>query len=273
VSSLALAARLMPVRFNAAKRRGAAFRKEIDELIGMASAMDVAPPPSGYASYYDEKKEAIALSDPSGFLPKQKSVHETLVARRPGSVLDIGANTGWYSHLAANLGASVIALEEDESCVDILYGRARRQALKILPLKVSFGQLTTEISGAPGLGSLYEERGVERHPLYRAALERLGADLVLVLGLIHHLVLGEGRSIEEVFKLLAKFAKRTLVLEFVALDDEKILGDPGFFPNLRKYDESTYSLEKVLEAGRRHFATAAVRPSHPATRTILVFDR
>jgi len=271
--SLVIAVKLLPVRFRSNAKDAEAFRGLMQELTRLVQALDVTPPVSAYSSYYDEKKEALSLADPSSFLPKQKAVYDILRAKAPRTVLDIGANTGWFSVLSANLGASVIALEEDESCVDILYRLAKAQNLRILPLKASFGDLTVEIYGAKALEPEYRDRGIGENALYRAGVERLGADLVLVLGLVHHLVLGEGNSIDAVFDVLQRLTGKTLVLEFVALDDEKILGDPAFFPNLRKFDASTYNLELVLRAGRRHFAGVDIRPSHPATRTILVFDR
>jgi SAM-dependent methyltransferase len=271
--SLVIAAGLLPASLRSKAQDAEAFRGLVQKLTGLAKAADVTPPMSAYSSYYDEKKEALSLADPSAFLPKQKAVHDILRAKAPRSVLDLGANTGWYSVLAANLGASVIALEEDESCVDILYRHARKQALRILPLKASFGGLTKEIHGAKALAPEYKDRGIGENALYRAGVDRLGVDLVLALGLVHHLVLGEGNSIEDVFDVLQRLAGKTLVLEFVALDDEKILGDPGFFPNLKKFSTANYNLDLVVQAGRRHFSAVEVRSSHPATRTILVFDK
>jgi SAM-dependent methyltransferase len=259
--SLAIAAELLPTRYGRRRMDDAAFLAFLARLGRRLRALDVTPPRSAYSSYYDEKKEALSLADPAGFLQKQMAVYDILLARAPGTVLDIGANTGWYSVLAANAGASVIALEEDESCVDLLYGRAKQQGLRILPLKAAFGDLSREILGSGG--SL----------LYRAGTERLGTDLVLVLGLLHHLVLGEGRTLDSVFEVLGRLARKTLVLEFVGLDDEKIRDDPGFFPSLKKFSATTYDLDMVLQAGRRHFSRVERRASHPSTRTILVFDR
>lgn len=259
--ALGVAAELLPARLGSTKRDAAAFGRLVDGLTRRLGDLDVTPPPSAYSFYYDEKQEAISLADPAAFLPKQKTVSEVLRARAPGSVLDLGANTGWFSVLAARNGASVIALEEDEACADILYRRAKTQGLRVLPLKIAFGELTREIRGTGG--------GL----LYRAGAERLGADLVLVLGLVHHLILGEGRATEDVFALLSRMARKTLVLEFVALDDDKIRGDPGFFPSLGRFDAATYNLDLVERVGRRHFPRVERRASHPGTRTILVFDR
>lgn len=266
--SLRLAAELLPARYLAKWRRPEAFLALVRKLIEHMRSLEVTPPLSAYSYYYDEKQEEISFEHPEGFPPKQKAVHELLRAKAPATVLDLGANTGWYSVLAARQGASVIALEEDESCIDILYRRAKRQGLRILALKASFGDLTKEIPVNPSLASQ-----AAAAPLYRAGVHRLGADLVLVLGLLHHLVLGEGRPIDTVFEVLAALAAKTLVVEFVALDDEKVLEDPGFFPSLRRFDAATYNLDLVRAAGLRHFARVEARASHPATRILLVFDR
>jgi SAM-dependent methyltransferase len=235
--------------------------------------IDATPPRSGYSSYYDEKKEELSLNDSSGFLPKQKVVSEILDLEKPATVLDIGANTGWYSILAAKAGASVIALEQDESCADILYEKARRLGLRILPLTVSFSGLTREIFGAGHLQAEYADRNVTSIPLYKAGVDRFRADVVLVLGLVHHLVLGEGRTLSDVFEVLGKLAVRILVLEFVVLDDEKIVNEPSFFPNLHRSNASTYNLERAMEIGRRHFKTVEIRDSHPDTRKILILRK
>jgi SAM-dependent methyltransferase len=266
--SLALAAELLPARCFARWRRPEGFLALVRNLAERVRSLDVTPPLSAYSYYYDEKKEEISLDHPEGFPPKQRTVHDLLRARAPGTVLDLGANTGWYSVLAARQGASVIALEEDESCVDILYRRAKRRGLRILALRASFGDLTGEIPGAKSLAPAGASG-----PLYRAGVHRLGADLVLVLGLLHHLVLGEGRPIDTVFEVLGALAAKTLVVEFVALDDEKIVEDPGFFPNLGHFDAGTYNLDLVRAAGLRRFARVEARTSHPGSRTLLVFDR
>ena len=273
LKSLAVAVELIPIRYLSKSKGASHFQRKIERLIQVIGDFDATPPRSGYSSYYDEKREALSLSEPSSFLPKQKAVFGVLCAERPATVLDIGANTGWYSSLAASLGASVIALEQDESCVDILYERARRLGLRILPLKVSFSELTREIYGSMKLAPGYADRGLKEIPLYRAGVDRFRADLVLVLGLAHHLVLGEGYAIAEVVEILQKLCGKALVLEFVALNDEKIVTEPEFFGRLWESNASTYNLEKFIEIGRRHFASIEIIDSHPETRKILVFHK
>jgi hypothetical protein len=65
---------------------------------------------SAYSSYYEEKHEAFSTEPSPDWNPKQHSVRNTIVERRPRTVLDFGSNTGWFSILAARLGCSVVAV-------------------------------------------------------------------------------------------------------------------------------------------------------------------
>lgn len=271
--SLAVAAGFLPIRRFSVKKRPDQFERVVKKIARIAEGLNVTPPLSAYSSYYDEKKEAQSLREASSFLPKQRAVLELLKAHRPASVLDIGANTGWYSHLAAKNGASVIALEQDESCIDILYRRCRANQSTILPLRLSFSDLQKEIHSSERSRSEEVVRNANVPPLYRAGTERLTSDMVLALGLFHHLVLGEGRAIGDVIALLAQLARKILVLEFIALNDEKIVNEPSFFPNLERFDAESYCLETVTEAGSRFFSSLNIWDSHPETRKILVFEK
>src|SRR5262249_34313721 len=51
---------------------------------------------------------------------KQAFVRETLDAYRPKHVLDVGANTGAYSIMAADAGAAVVSIETDSAAVNRL---------------------------------------------------------------------------------------------------------------------------------------------------------
>jgi len=109
--------------------------------------------------------------------------------------------------------------------------------------------------------------------MFLPATERLQSDLVCCLGLLHHLVLGEGRSMHDVLEVLATLTRRTLVIELVTLDDSLIVENPDFFASLTKHSAATYNLDALLEAGRPHFPRFSLMPSHPETRTLVVFEK
>jgi len=167
---------------------------------------------------------------------KAAFVRETLESLRPGRVLDIGANTGEFSALAASLGASVVALERDAAAADRLYQRAMSQQLDILTLHADLARPT------PAAGWENSES--------TSLLARLEDqfDLVLMLAVIHHLLLMEQIPLDAILALLQRLTRRYLLLEWVPASD------PMFLSLLRGRDDLYGALcEEDLEracAGR-----------------------
>jgi hypothetical protein len=116
-------------------------------------------------------------------------------------VLDLGANDGAYSRLAAGHARHVVAVESDHAVTDVLY-RSLRDAgeSRILPLVMDLA------NPSPGSGW----RSVER----AAFTGRADADVVLALALVHHLAIGRNVPLPEVLDWLAGLGRR-LVVEFV----------------------------------------------------------
>jgi SAM-dependent methyltransferase len=134
-------------------------------------------------------------------------VQSVLEQLRPAHVLDIGANTGEFSALAASLGASVVALERDAAAADRLYNMSRAQQLDILTLHADLARPT------PAVGWLNAEN--------TALLPRLEGqfDLVLMLAVIHHLLLMEQIPLPSILALLHRLTTRHLILEWVPVTD------------------------------------------------------
>jgi SAM-dependent methyltransferase len=234
-------------------------------------SLDVTPKRSAYVAYYKTKNEDFNIKNRLTWQNKQKNVFKIIKKERPKRVLDIGANTGWFSLMAEKLGSEVIATDIDESSIDTLYLRAKEQNLKILPLFLSFDDFDRKIYGiSPNETS---QNSVGNEPLYQAASERLTSDLVLCLGLLHHLILGRGKSFDEVLSVLSKLCKKTLVLEFVDLDDKLVKNEPSFFANIKKFNKQNYNLDKVKSAGRKYFKHVEILESNPETRKLLIFKR
>jgi SAM-dependent methyltransferase len=238
--------------------------------VQFVAAVDVTPPQSGYVSYYDAKGEKFDLADQSCWQDKQKAVAKIIDSEKPDTMLDIGANTGWFSILAARRGIKVIATDVDESSIDTLYLYSKQNHLQILPLLISFNNMTRQIVGVDCSDSEYNDRNFKSAPLYLPATERLKSDMVLCLGLLHHLVLGEGLSWADVLGILSELTKKTLVLEYVDLQDKLIQGEPSFFKNIGKYSVNTYNIEAVMGATNRYFNSCEVLDSHPETRKLLI---
>jgi hypothetical protein len=162
--------------------------------------------------------------------PKQLAVDAFLSDLRPGTALDVGANAGWFSELAAWRGHAVVALDTDDVTLGRLYRRAQRQGLSILPLRLDVMWPT----GSHGLALAHS-----------AAPERLRSDTSLWLAVLHHLVGRQGYSFELVARVIDRFTHRTAIVEFVPREDRfvrdwPVAADPsyhveGFIESMRPY--------------------------------------
>lgn len=194
----------------------------------------------------------LSLSHQDSWTAKQVAVSKYLIELKPSSVLDIGCYTGWYSKLAALLGSQVVAFDKDPACITQLYYEAREKKLPILPLVMNFTQSTASY----GLSSYR----------YVAATERFQCEMVLALGLFHHIVFEQYPLFEQTVDGLALFSKRWLIVEFVPLEDPEL----AIFRSPR---HSWYTLENFLNALRKRFSTIHTMPSHPESRTLLLCEK
>lgn len=219
---------------------------------------------SAYSSYYDEKGENQDWSPSAAWNAKQKSVYEALNLGRIRTVLDVACNTGWFAILAASMGKHVVAFDIDESCIEELYFKVKKQHLDILPLVMSFTEMASDRL------STHDGRIV-----LLAAEKRLACDAVLALGIIHHLILGLGLDVNSVMGRLVSFAGKRLVIEYVHLDDDKIIGEPDFFPAMHRDPAlvQQYQLDNLCRVIGQMGFDVTMKPSFPGTRVMLVCDR
>jgi len=243
----------------------------IKDMHKFVISLDVTPPDSGYASFYDEKGEHFDYSNTHSWGNKQKNVYKVLKNEKPSSVIDVGANTGWFSFLAEKTGARVIALDIDNSCINSIYRISKQNNNSILPLVVAFEDLTKEYYGTSIDTIEYADRNYKDVPLFLSPIDRFQGDLVMCLGLLHHLILGMGLDIALVFKVLSKMTKKSILLEFVDINDPMIIGEPSFFRNLYKYDKSNYNIDIIIKNGEKFFKKVEVLDSHPETRKLIYF--
>lgn len=134
-------------------------------------------------------------------------VRQTLDQLKPLRVLDIGANTGVFSALAASAGADVVALERDASAAESLFRMSRNGGLRIQTIHADLARPT------PAAG--WDNRETSSL-LYR--LEG-NSDLVLLLAVIHHLVLMEQIPLASILELAHRLTSRHLAVEWVPVKD------------------------------------------------------
>ena len=145
------------------------------------------------------------------------------------SVWDLGANTGMFSRLAARCSDYVCAWDIDPACVDLNYRSVVDSGTKnIYPLLLDLTNPSSAIGWNHNERSSFKNRGP--------------VDMVLALGLIHHLVISNNISLEMVADFLSGITT-SLIIEFIPKSDsqvKKLLRNrEDIFP---KYDIENFEL-------------------------------
>ena len=203
-------------------------------------------------SRYTETADHYASEDQSR---KQRFVREALVSSQPGHVLDLGANTGVFSRIAAEAGATVVAWDTDVEAAEQNRIEAARQSLPIVSLVANPARPT------PAVGW----RNAESLSLLDRARSRF--DCVLLLGLIHHLLLSEQIPLHEIAALLRELTTRWAVVEWVPAKD------PRFQDLLRGRDDLYGHLDEAafLHAVEDHFSVVR-REALPNRRVLFLLQ-
>ncbi len=143
---------------------------------------------------------------------KQGFVRRCLEEMRPLRVLDVGANTGMYSRIAAEAGAEVVAWDSDVQAVDANWKTSHSQNLRILPVVADFARPTPAVGWGNG----------ENASLLTRAQGQF--DCVLMLGLLHHLLLADQIPLEAILEQVARISKRWAILEWIPKEDSQFTG-------------------------------------------------
>lgn len=152
--------------------------------------------------YHDTNYSAQA------FEHKKQVVAEFLEAIRPGSVWDLGANTGIFSRIAGDRGIPTISFDIDPAAVEKNYLECRRRGEKnLLPL------LSDLTNPSPGIGWQNQER--------MSLAERGPADAALALALTHHLAISNNTPFAKIAEFFASICKH-LIVEFVPKSDSQV---------------------------------------------------
>jgi SAM-dependent methyltransferase len=175
----------------------------VKNLAKLVAGLDVQQRRSTWSEYRDTCSYSDADAE-----AKQAFVRTALAARESGLVLDLGANDGVYSRLAAERADYVVAVDSDEMVVDALYRRLRADGSEnILPLVMNL------VDPSGGIGW----RNRERAPFH----ERVRPDVVLALALVHHVAIAANVPLPEVVSWLRSFGG-WVVVEFAHVDDVQV---------------------------------------------------
>jgi len=158
---------------------------------------------------------------------KRDWVKAVLEELRPEHVLDVGANTGEFSALAASCGAEVVALERDAESAERIANLSRTQKLAIQTIHADLARPT------PAVG--WENR--ESSALLPRLEEKF--EVVMMLAVIHHLLLLEQIPLAAIMALSERLTARYLIVEWVPATD------PMFVSLMRGRDDLYGSLSEA----------------------------
>jgi SAM-dependent methyltransferase len=163
--------------------------------------------PASAASEWSEYQGTLTHYTAEESEQKLDWVREVLQETKPSRVLDVGANTGEFSALAATMGAEVVALERDMASADRVFRMARDRRLAIETIHADIARPT------PAVGWDNAEA--------MTLLARLEGqfELVMMLAVIHHLVLMEQIPLRAIVELCERLTRRYLIIEWVPVED------------------------------------------------------
>lgn len=173
-----------------------------------------------YWSNYIQEHEASIIAPKT---VKQKFVYKILSEIKPSKVLDLAANKGYYASMAANLGASTLAFDYEEGCVDQCLKLSTKEQFNITPAIMNFFLPTP----SHGWGLTGED-----------SFNRLKSDIVLALGLIHHICIAQSMPVQLFCTICKKYAKKGIVLEFIDPSDKHV-------ESWNKKVPKDYSIERI----------------------------
>lgn len=217
-----------------AKKRSVS-RESLTNLITHLKGTISSLKPPARSGHWAEYVQNTNYSDDSQ-ATKRNIIAQILEERRPSSVIDLGANTGDFSRIAAKYSKLVISVENDRATADLNYEICRREGTSnILTLAVDVTNPT------PAVGWNGRERA--------SFLDRGQSEVVLALALIHHLAIANNVPLPNIINVLGDLG-RMVVVEFVPKSDSQVQR----MLNSREDIFPHYSEEDFITAARARFS-------------------
>ena len=200
-----------------------------------ARAMLASVTPRAHVSRWSRDAATATHYDMESHSAKQSFVSRILTSIRPAKVLDVGANTGVYSRIAAEAGADVVAWDTDVQAADLNWETAMQNRLPILPVVADFARPT------PSVGW----NNAECASLLSRARGRF--DCVLMLGVLHHLLVADQVPLAAILRQLAGISRRWAILEWIPREDTQFSSLCRGIEQLYAHLTEPYFVQKLSE--------------------------
>lgn len=199
-----------------------------------------------WGDYYNDTNYSAAA-----FSAKKAMVGDFLVAVKPERTIDLGANRGEFTTVAARGSRETIAVDIDPAAIGTFYAALR--AGKNGAIHPMIQDLNNP---SPGLGLFNAER--------LSFFERAKAGAVLALALAHHLRVGGNWPLDRIGELFARIAPDALV-EFVPREDSQ-------FQRLLRSRPDIYgdwTLPNLIDSLKKHYRKVESTPIPESGRILL----
>jgi hypothetical protein len=179
------------------------FQAILDNLQSTVRGLSWKPEGTEWGNYYSDTNY-----DSDAMLHKQELVRSHLEQSRPRLTWDLGANTGVFSRIAAEVSELTVSFDIDPAAVEKHFIECRRQGItSVLPLLLDL----TNPSAA--IGWHHRERD--------SLLQRGPADTALALALVHHLAISNNLPFPHLAAFFADLCT-WLIIEFVPKSDSQV---------------------------------------------------
>jgi hypothetical protein len=175
---------------------------------------------------------------------------------KPKQVIDLGANNGQFSLIAALYAKNVISVENEHNCIEDLRTQIREQNISNIDTVIADITQPT-----PGIGWNNEER----EPL----LQRLHGDMLLALALIHHLCIAANVPLSFVAQLFARITNKYALVEFIPRTDPKVI----MMLYNRKDIFEDYTEEQFVECFSVYFNKIKIEDCTSSNRKLYLWER
>ena len=176
-----------------------------ENLLGTVRRQTWDPPQSAWRDYYAAKE---SYSD-EALQHKEELVAKMLAEVSPSTVWDLGANTGRFSRIAAESGASVAAIEMDPSAVELNWREVEGNGdTQVLPLWIDLS------NPSPSQGWAHAERD--------SLTDRGPADVAMALAVVHHIAIGNNVPLGDIASWFSQLAER-LIVEWIPKEDPMVV--------------------------------------------------
>lgn len=189
------------------------------------------------------------------FAFKRETVERFCRELKPLRTVDLGANTGEFSRIAADCSGDVIAADIDPAAVEMLYRSIRRTGAPVYPVLQDLN------NPSPGLGLFNEERD--------SFFARAHGDLVMGLALLHHLRIGANWTFPRIVRLFSGMAPAAVV-EFVPWEDSQVRRLLRSRPDIFCPD---WTLEDACASFRHAYEHCEIVPIPDSKRSLLLLRR